>query len=271
MNQDQLDKVTTTIEWIGPEQASAFLAGNHDNRKFKPHIAQRYADAMSRGEWPFNGESIKIAWDGTVLDGQHRLGGVVLSGVPIQTLVVRGLPPEAKLTVDIGVKRTIAEFLQMKGVPSSTQMGAAGALAYRYDNGLIPRITGRGATHTEALQYIEDNQELLGMGTAIASTTRRVLPLNSTVAATAFFIFARLSEPEALIFFDSLKTGADLPDGHPILTLRQRLLREVQQSRKLGTEGVLALVIKAWNAWRQDKSIYQLRWKSLDEPFPKAA
>ena len=53
---------------------------------------------MEAGNWQWNGESIKFAEDGTLLDGQHRLAAIAESGVTLPVLVVRGLPNETQET-----------------------------------------------------------------------------------------------------------------------------------------------------------------------------
>ena len=55
---------------------------------------------MQNGEWKLNGKSICFDWNGRLLNGQHRLSAVVRSGVPLTTLVVRGLDPALVPTQD---------------------------------------------------------------------------------------------------------------------------------------------------------------------------
>ncbi len=50
-----------------------------------------YANAMKSGEWKYNGESIKVCTDGSLLDGQHRLEACIESGVTFDTLLVTNL------------------------------------------------------------------------------------------------------------------------------------------------------------------------------------
>ena len=80
----------TSIETITPQLAKDILANNNLNRNINATIVGHYADAISRGQWELNGEAIKIAHDGRLLDGQHRLMAVIKSDTPITTLVIRG-------------------------------------------------------------------------------------------------------------------------------------------------------------------------------------
>ena len=66
MNDVQLVEIT-------PELAHEWLGFNTHNRNIRQRIVTAYAADMTGGDWQWNGESIKFAEDGTLLDGQHRL------------------------------------------------------------------------------------------------------------------------------------------------------------------------------------------------------
>src|ERR1700750_3512325 len=103
------------VETISPDMAQEILAANGHNRNMRsPRVAQ-LAEVMRRGEWILNGETIKVATDGTLLDGQHRLQAVVDSGATIETLVMRGMSLETQDTVDTGRRRRLADILAIEG------------------------------------------------------------------------------------------------------------------------------------------------------------
>ena len=85
----------------------------------------RFTGAIQRGEWTLNGESIKFDTDGHLIDGQHRLRAVLAAGQPITTIVVRGLPSDARETVDIGHSRNLADLIAMRGERWNTVLAAA--------------------------------------------------------------------------------------------------------------------------------------------------
>jgi hypothetical protein len=53
----------------------------------------RYAEEMRLGVWALNGKSLIFDSNGRLLNGQHRLTACAQSGVPLVTLVVRGVNP----------------------------------------------------------------------------------------------------------------------------------------------------------------------------------
>jgi hypothetical protein len=109
--------ITCELKEITPKDAQRLLLRNHKNqRSIRKHVVQRYADDMRRGLWMGeNGETIKVADDGTVLDGQHRLTAIVESGIAITCLIVTGVFEDDITTIDAGATRKFSDALQMKG------------------------------------------------------------------------------------------------------------------------------------------------------------
>lgn len=86
-------------------------------------------------------------------------------------------------------------------------------------------------------------------------------------------LFLRLDAEQAEQFTEHLTTGAGLNRGHPLLMLRNRLLgsQRNQYSTLSGREALVAIAIKAWNAWREGKALQALTWRAdgrRAEPFP---
>ena len=68
------------VVMVTPELAAEWLTHNTHNRGLKPIAIKRFAEDMTTGDWQWNGESIRFAADGTLLDGQNRLHAIVDSG-----------------------------------------------------------------------------------------------------------------------------------------------------------------------------------------------
>src|SRR5438132_508773 len=73
-------------------------------------------------------------------------------------------------------------------------------------------------------------------------------------------LFLRLDPKQAEQFAEHLTTGAGLHRGHPLLMLRNRLVgsQRDQYSTLSGREALVAITIKAWNAWREGKTLQTL-------------
>src|SRR5258708_40094679 len=108
---------------VTPRLARDWLGFNSRNRNIRQRVVLAYAADMAAGDWRWNGESIKFAADGTLLDGQHRLAAVAESEATVPMPVVRRLKGEAQETVDGGAKRKLGD------VPKLGRRQAPAALA----------------------------------------------------------------------------------------------------------------------------------------------
>src|SRR5712692_3591943 len=58
--------------------------------------------AIQRGEWQLTGEAIKLDDEGRVRDGQNRLHAIVQAGIPVRSVVARGVSEDAFKVMDSG-------------------------------------------------------------------------------------------------------------------------------------------------------------------------
>ena len=114
----------TKVELITPEIARVYLAQNCGNRKVSKYMVNMYSEAMKRGEWMLNGESIKFDVDGNLIDGQHRLHALIEANISLELLVVRGLQRSAFKTLDVGKKRTAGDCLSIEGIANYNTVAA---------------------------------------------------------------------------------------------------------------------------------------------------
>lgn len=100
------DEIRTEVVEVTPRTAAEWLTLNRRNRRARTLLVSKYAADMAAGQWRMAGEPIKFDTSGNLLDGQHRLSAVMLSGATVTMLVVRGLPPESQAVMDSGSART---------------------------------------------------------------------------------------------------------------------------------------------------------------------
>ena len=93
--------------------AELFNATNTKQRRVKYGTVSHYAKEMEKGQWEVNGDTITLSSEGKILNGQHRLRSIVKSGVGQWIILVEGVADEAMKTMDMGVKRTLENYLQM--------------------------------------------------------------------------------------------------------------------------------------------------------------
>lgn len=70
----------TEVISISPKFAEELLRNNAINRKLRPGVVERYAAQMRDGGWLLTAEPIMLSPEMRLLNGQHRLRAVMLSG-----------------------------------------------------------------------------------------------------------------------------------------------------------------------------------------------
>lgn len=261
-------KPSLSVEIVSPENARELLSGNTRNRNLRAARVTQLVEALRRGEWVLNGETIKVATDGTLIDGQHRLQAVVDSGVPIETLVMRDLPIEIQDTVDTGRRRRLADILAIEGNSDSHALGAALSMLYRFRNGKRIDYSHAGApSPQQALELLKREpgiRESVREARRVTKHTRGPIGIFSAL----HYLFMEVDPVAATEYFDRLADGAELGKGDPLLHLRNQLLRPKTDRTYVQSPTTLAaLMIKAFNLRRAGRKVDLLSFKKT-EKFP---
>src|SRR5712692_504702 len=216
--------------------------------------------AIQRGEWQLTGEAIQLDDEGRVRDGQNRLRAIVQAGLPVRSVGARGVSEDAYEVMDTGRSRNAADVLHIHGFPSQNALAAAarGLMFIERYGRVFPsqRDSHLYITPVTTLQYVTDHPEIIDgvrLGDRIYhSGIQGGIGLWSIITT----LFLRLDPEQAKRFAEHLTTGAGLHRGHPLLMLRNRLVgsQRDQYSTLSGREALVAIAIKAWNAWREGKN-----------------
>lgn len=102
-----------TRRFILPPEAESILSRMTGNRKRRKTYVDTLAADMREGRWVDTHEPIAMSVDGNLIDGQHRLAAVVLSGVGqwFWVAVYDTHQTAIGLPIDCGVRRTTADLL----------------------------------------------------------------------------------------------------------------------------------------------------------------
>lgn len=266
-------EISSHVAIITPEDAARMLERNDGNRKLAPSMVSHLAGAMARGEWALNGESIKIAASGKLLDGQHRLAAVVKCGKPVKMLVVSGLPESAFETIDTGRPRGLKDILTIAGVSNAVGIAATIAMTWKYLNGRTLRAHSR-PTHAQAFDVLNrfphiGQSWLTVMNAAQQSGFAANVP--PCMLGTIHVLATAGGHGEKVTdFVYRVGDGAGLPDGSPVLLLRNRFIKDRASKSKIQRTERFALAVKAWNAFAAGASPKVLKW-TAQEDFPSIA
>lgn len=105
--------ISTCIETITPEIAKEYLSHNTANRNLRGRILETMVRDMKGGNWKLTHQGIAFDSKGNLVDGQHRLTAIALSGVTVQMMVTRNVDDDAIMNIDTGAGRTVCDALKI--------------------------------------------------------------------------------------------------------------------------------------------------------------
>ncbi|WP_019933896.1 hypothetical protein [Oceanimonas smirnovii] len=254
---------------ITPSMAEGLLKKNTANRPCSMDRAKALSDAMIRGEWQFNGDTIRVADDGTLLDGQHRLNAVIISKIPLPAILITGLPRDSFKTIDGGKSRTTGDRLAVNGVKNYNTVAAAASLYIRWKGYGNPTIGSpdKKPTSTQIMDFIDNNPMIHGCAQkALSKWTKRYL--SSSNSAFCLMAFMNDDPKSACGFWGELESGIISPGLTSTLLLRDRLMEDRLSRTRLTQAYKLALTFKAYRHYRDGVNTKTLRVR-LDGPNPE--
>lgn len=254
------DGIITQVMEITPDMARDMLAMNDGNRPVTESRVKKYVNELKSGRFVLNGESIIIANDGSLNDGQHRLLACIEAGTAFRSVVVVGVDRETRLTTDTGKGKDRSTLLGMAGVANSRRVAAALTVFIIYDLGLyVPSYDA--ITAQDLCDFYAQKEALMIKGAHILNSKQSKALAPASLMA-AFLILSPLNEAAANEFVHRVIDGAGLPAGHPILLLRAKLMTE----KRLRNHERLELILRTWNYWR--RGIVMSRSIALIGRFP---
>lgn len=257
------------IVMVTPEMAMQLLDANENNRPLNQAHVNRISRQITEGKWKFNGDTIKLAKNNDVLDGQHRLWAIVEAKQPIETIIVRGIESDAFATIDTLRKpRSGADVLALNGVTSHrTVISTALQWLVRWQRKTLEnyRAPINKIENSDIEQAFRDNP---GMARA-AERANRCRGLTSIgVIAFFYYILTNRNPDLAERMIHTMENPAGVGVNDPFFRLRA-YLTDNKHKDPLQT---IALMIKAANAASENREMRVLRWANQGlaaETFPR--
>lgn len=278
---------------VGHNEALTLLGPNTHNRKLRAARVNKYAIDMLNGDWLTTGDAVKYSKAGTLLDGQHRLAAIVQAcseGALIRVgekipanpklvlpmVIVRGLDEKAQEAMDNNAVRSLADVLELnREERNATTLATALRITYAWTAGARKTIAKREqSTNQTLLSWFDEDPDtfrtLVAQVAAEYSKGDHLLP--PSVLALAHYLFDEIAPEDSEYFFGRLQDGQNLVKGDAIYELRDALKRVRTERGHRAMAYVLALVIKAWNAYRIGEKVNILSFKmggKHPETFPE--
>ncbi|MFI0915228.1 hypothetical protein [Streptomyces abikoensis] len=258
---------SSSVVLVTPDMAREWLKLNTHNRKVRERAVADYARDMAASKWLMNGEAIKFSASGSLLDGQHRLHAVIAANTPVLMLVVTGLDDATQETMDAGRKRTTGDAFALRGETNFTVLAAVLKRVWLWDQGDHRFTQNRVPTTAECAQLLAERPEIRRSVEIAARVHGAFRYIPQSAVGTAHHLFSRIDTAQAVWFFARLGDGAELPTGHPVLTLRNRVMSERADRRAVPDFRYMAYLIRAWNAVRDGRELGRII-QAPDAPMP---
>lgn len=254
---------------ISPEEAKTVLEGNTFNRDVSSVLVKSMASDMIKGSWKLNGDSIKFASNGRLVDGQHRLSAIVESGETLKTFVCGGMDFSTFDTLDIGKKRALRDLMKISGVKHYVTAAAATKWLIKLDTDGEPArqirmkepeqleyYTERADDIQEAIRAI-NNLKLSDDGKKSATLSKSLkIQCSEGLAIALYYRFAKFNADRTQRFFHFWNDASLRPDmagTSPVAILAQALAERNMEMMRIGGRfhdmDRLIMIVTTWNAW----------------------
>lgn len=255
---------------LTPEKATELLEHNGLNRPLGDLHVKRIAAQIIAGKWRFNGDTIKVADTGDVLDGQHRLWAIIEAKKPVETIVVYGIAREAFSTIDTLRKpRSGGDVIALNGHARHRNI-IAGALSWliRWQRKVLVEykapqnkiensdIEEAFAENPKIIQAVETAQRLRGLA-------------NPSIMAFFYYVLINRDAELADRMIATLENPAGVSVNDPFFRLRTYFTAD--HHNKKDPLVTIAIAIKAANAASADEKVKVLNWRNQGkaaEAFP---
>lgn len=252
---EEFDKPEAVFMDVTPEMAEAWLVLNASNRSLSEHLVADHRRSIEAGGWLNNGETIKLSRGPVVrlLDGQHRLEAIRRSGITVHCLVVRGLDPKTQATIDIGRKRSAADQLTINGEANGHVVAAILRRVWLWDIGDRHWVTSPAPSPAELGRVLQEYPEIRRSAEVANTTYGKFKMLPKSALGTGHHLFSRVTKADEIDvvpeFFSRIGDGANLETGDPVLTLRNRAIRDRGTNVRFPAAQAMGYLVHAWNAY----------------------
>lgn len=250
--------------WVNEELAQRWLSRNlTGNRKQSGPRVKRYTKAMREGRWRLIHQSIAFDRHDNLIDGQHRLLGVIQSKTEVPMRVHVGADPATFAVIDTGYGRVSSQFMRVAN--ANIIMGAARLILFaeacRAKGGEVTPFPRNDVDNDVIFETVEEWPEL----PQYASTAMRIYRACGSSATTMLSILAQGSRGKSPGridgFVEKMISGEDMSKGDPVLFLRNRAVARMDRSLTVKDKVVLyGTAVKAWNAHAKKESVSFLRF-----------
>jgi len=261
-------KVRVSLVYVTPLIAAQMMDHNASNRQLKRTRIKSYAADMSAGRWvPFSSMLVFVA--GRLADGQHRLNGVIESGIPEWFVLLERT--DAQGVYDIGGARTYGDLVRatdmalFEGLAPTDVSPVIRAMAILdLYIGIDPDVYRR-RTRLQEVELLRRYPAATAWAARVRRDFRRINRsiLNPAYLAGMIACY-RVDAAAAQTFFEDVVTGQAIFEDEPSYRLRQHLLGNTGTVLEMASR-----VVYAYNAWVDGRKPARINGTNDRMPEPK--
>jgi len=275
-------KYEITIEFITPEIAKEYLKTIQEQRDIKPASLKRLIRIMQKNQWyNLNGDTIKFDKNGHLIDGQHRLKMVVITGESIITFVIRGINFENTIySLDRGAPRRLNDLLKYKGYPNCSLMASLLRILYSWKYQKRSEIANFRTwlstefNDAEAISLLNEHPNLSDATTRglVLFRTQKFNVFSPTLISFYGYILPKISLEFGFEFLNIMigkEKSADTPIDF-LLNKAANVYASKNPKDKLSQYEWMGMINKTWNLFIRGQRIVSLKsivWR-YNEKFP---
>jgi len=232
-------RIRLQFETITPERAEDLLGTTIGNRGTGLTQVARFTRAMTAGQWILECSPIRISDTGKLIDGHHRLEGVIASGVAQEFLVMYGLPEEVFIALDQNKTRSTKDTFAVAGETNASYLGAAIKHLWRFINSVEHRSACSNVEAAVLLDKHPNIRDSLLVATELGNQIHSPIGVMTAV----HYVITSSDAKKSNDFFNGLLYGiGDIFTNptDPRTKLRAKILREhkpmmtISEGRRVG-------------------------------------
>ena len=268
--------------YVTPGIARFWLGFNGSNVEPSYERIETYCQDMEAGRWVDSRTPICFRENGDLCNGQHRLLMHHYTDTGYEYQIELNVTEEEEASMDIGRKRTIANFLSRGGqIENHRNVASAATTLWAHDQFAIPfngtrTFRSRPQTsQTVIVKFVSEHPEIEAAVRTVHNKYRPAARLlkGDAAAGVLYILMSRSNVPgiERKIqdFWTLLSSGQMMKEGSPVYALREQLINAASNPKlKLDTIEVMAKTIKAFHDFVTNRNRKNVMWRK-DEDFPR--
>lgn len=262
-----MESIQTETIQMTPEMAAEILDNNNKNRHLRKPQVEFHLNNINRGLWELTHQGVAIDRNGNLLDGQHRLEAIRLSGKSVPIMVSRGMDPNLMQVIDTGARRSPGDVFKIADIPNPAVTSAMvrAVMNYRQD-----RWTNEVIPHSSLIDYYGQDEKVFAQAVEITKGEHKQVGMSPSLLAACVYLTlcSSITDERRAEWLPMAIHGINLRKGEPAYLLRRQFMNLRSDQRRMPSRAWMGMYAKAFTIWALDQRVPQyLRFMDTD-PLP---